>query len=285
VAPQFAGKNVYRRGMARRNPKKDKTARRRRPDMPGLRRASFGLEDVHLAMWAAEPAALPLAGLTAVWLWNLAQDRAAAAHCVDGCLTLHYALAEYGIASRIEAVTICVEDVRPGGRPGTVYGQNPRYNTDGTFDGHTVLVATGAGRFVDPTIQQFAEVPARQGPPFLQAPLPVPDGLGDVPIGIRRQDRMVIYGQLPEYQRQAWRGPRVAARDADYRKAGANLAANTLAMLQVEDIRPRAMQAPYPRLRRLLNAVNGMRYVADAAGGFRFADPATGKEVWLSDVP
>jgi hypothetical protein len=27
-----------------------------------------------------------------------------------------------------------------------------------------------------------------------------------------------------------------------------------------------------------------MPYVADA-GGFRFADPATGKEVWLSDVP
>jgi len=32
------------------------------------------------------------------------------------------------------------------------------------------------------------------------------------------------------------------------------------------------------------DALNGMPYVADARG-FRFADPATGKEVWLSDVP
>ena len=33
-----------------------------------------------------------------------------------------------------------------------------RYNPDGTFNGHTILVATGARRFADPTIQQFAEL-------------------------------------------------------------------------------------------------------------------------------
>lgn len=29
---------------------------------------------------------------------------AAAAHCVDGCVTLRYALGEYGIDSRVEAI-------------------------------------------------------------------------------------------------------------------------------------------------------------------------------------
>src|SRR5215467_6343307 len=100
--------------MARRNPKKDKSARRRRPDLPGAGRVSYSMDDVNAHLISASPAALPLYALADLWLWSLAQDQAAAAHCVDGCLTLHYALAEYGIDSRIEAIAICVEDMRPG---------------------------------------------------------------------------------------------------------------------------------------------------------------------------
>ena len=87
----------------KRNPTKNKAARRRRPDRLGLRRARLEIEDIHHLMAAAPPAALPLVGLTSPWLWNLAEDQAAAAHCVDGCLTLHYALAEFGIRSHVEA--------------------------------------------------------------------------------------------------------------------------------------------------------------------------------------
>jgi hypothetical protein len=75
----------------------------------------------------------------------------------------------------------------------------------------------------------------------------------------------------------------VEARSADYRKAGANLAANTLAMLQIEDMHRKAEQSPYPRLRALLAALDGTKSVADRHG-FRFADPVTGKEIWLSDI-
>jgi hypothetical protein len=155
----------------RRNPKKNKAARRRRPDRPGLRRARLEIEDIHHLMAAAPPAALPLVGLTSLWLWNLAEDQAAAAHCVDGCLTLHYALAEFGIGSHVEAITICIERAAAGSAPGAMYGQHPRYNADGTFNGHTILVVTGAGRFIDPTIQQFREVPhTKQAMLPLQAP-------------------------------------------------------------------------------------------------------------------
>jgi Thaumatin family len=48
------------------------------------------------------------------------------------------------------------------------------------------------------------------------------------------------------------------SRAADFRRAGTNLAANTLAMFQIEGIRNTAVQAQYPRLRRLLAALNGM---------------------------
>jgi hypothetical protein len=274
--------------MARRNPKKDKAARRLRPDLPGPRRARFGLDDHNRLMSGASPDALPLIGVTSLWLWNLAQDRHAAAHCVDGCLTLHYALAEYGITSRVEAITIAIGDLRPSARPGAsaVYGQDPRYNADGTFNGHTVLVVTGAGRFIDPTIQQFTEIPVTPATMLpLQAPLPTPGGLGGAPIAVGRGDHhAVIYSQLPvAQQRQAWRSPRLAARDGDYRAAGENLAANTLDLLQMEDMRPKAMQAPYPRLRVLLEALHGMPAIADSKG-YRFADPATGKEIRLHDI-
>jgi hypothetical protein len=120
----------------------------------------------------------------------------------------------------------------------------------------------------------------------LMGPLPAPDGLGEADIAVPRGDHhAVLYGQLPADQRQAWRCARLDARDADFRHAGANLAANTLATLQIEDMRPRAIQAPYPRLRTLLDALHGMKPVASEPGGFRFADPATGREVWLSDIP
>jgi hypothetical protein len=73
------------------------------------------------------------------------------------------------------------------------------------------------------------------------------------------------------------------SRDADFCRAGTNLAANTLAMLQIEGIRDTAVQAPYPRLRRLLSALNGMEAVA-AGPGSGSPTRTTGREIWLSDV-
>jgi len=53
--------------------------------------------------------------LPAVWLWNAAEDGHAAAHCVDCCVKLHYAFAEYGLASEIQAVGVSI--VAAGAKP------------------------------------------------------------------------------------------------------------------------------------------------------------------------
>lgn len=221
--------------------------------------------------------------VAAVWLWNLAEDGEAAAHCVDGCLTLHYALAEYGIGSSVEAVGL---DLHGNGRH-TRYGSQdgPRFNADGTFNGHTVLVVPGAGKFIDPTLQQYREVPDSEGArrPLL-APLPVPGGLGSGPFGIDRGDHQVVYAPLPASQREAWRNPAVTSRAAGYQRAGANLAANVLALLQTDLLRARTVQSPYPRLRTLLAALDGTEPVADS-DGFRFRDPVSGTELRLADIP
>lgn len=254
--PGAGARRTYRRGMAKRkrsrNPGKNPGARRRRAGLPGAGRAGYSMDDVYGLLADAPPAALPLFALTALWLWNLAQDRHAAAHCIDGCLTLHHALAEYGIASRIETVAIWVQDLRPGRPTGDVFGQDPHFSADGTFTGHTVLVATGARRFIDPTIQRFTPGTGWDMRQPLVAPLPAPDGLGDVPIGIPRGHLGVAYAPLPAYQQQAWRCAAVAARDADFRQTGENLAVDALALLQLPDMRPRALQSPYPRLQLLL---------------------------------
>ncbi len=249
--------------------------------MDGLPRARLQLDDVHRMMGPAPADALPLIALEAVWLWNLAEGAEAAAHCVDGCLALHYALAEYGIGSRIEAVAV---RVGVDGR-GAVQGERPRYNADGTFNGHTVVVVPAAGRFLDPTVQQFAGMPdsGRARLPLL-ARLPAQGGLGDQPFGVGRGDHVVAYLPLGEHERQAWRCAAVDLHAAAYRESGANLAANVFAMLRLEQFRARTAESPYPRLRSLLAALRDAEIVVDSRG-FRFADPATGKEVWLADVP
>jgi len=221
--------------------------------------------------------------VAAMWLWNLAEDGEAAAHCVDGCLTLHYALAEYGIGSSVEAVDL---QLHGNGRH-TRYGSKdgPRYNADGTFNGHTILVVPGAGTFIDPTLQQYPEVPDTEGArrPLL-APLPVPGGMGSQLFGIDRGDHQVIYAPVRGPQRQAWRSPALTSRAADYQRAGAYLAANVLVLLRMDVLRARTAQSPYPRLRTLLAALDGTEPVV-YSDNIRFRDPVSGNELRLADIP
>ena len=66
---------------------------------------------------------------------------------------------------------------------------DPRYNTDGAFNGQTILVIPGAGRVIDPTIQQFSEVPRTvQTMLPLMTPLPSRTSLGEEPFGVVREE-------------------------------------------------------------------------------------------------
>jgi hypothetical protein len=272
----------------RRNPKKNRDARRRRGrDLSGLPRARFRLDDVARLLLNAPPEVLPLMALPAVWLWNAAEDRHAAAHCVDCCVTIQCALAEYGIASEIQAVGVGIATGH--GEPqlyGGGDGLRPHYNQDGTFNGHTILVIPAAGRLLDPTIQQFAGLPRTvQAALPVMGPLPVPSGLGAKPIGVDRTDHFVLYVPLPAPYCNAWQNSPVLAQRADeYREAGANLAANVFDIMRGEGFRDRTARSPYLRLRALLAALDGTTTVADGRG-YRFADPSTGRELRLADIP
>ncbi|MFI6317113.1 hypothetical protein ACIBG8_06320 [Nonomuraea sp. NPDC050556] len=269
---------------ARRNPKKDKSARRRRPERRPAssgRRVRMGMETVTTLMLNAEAEALPLIGVAAVWLWNVAEDGEGAAYCVDGCLTLHYALAEFGIASRVEAVILEME----GNGSHTLYGgDGPSYNANGTFNGHAVLVVPDAHRFLDPTLQQYAEVPETEeatGP--LMARLPAGVSLGTAVLEVARSGHRVRYHPVPEHLREAWRNPAITANEAAYRQAGANLAANVFDMLRTEFFRDKILAAPYPRLHRLLQALGEAKSSADG-NGYRFRPAGAASDVRLADI-
>jgi hypothetical protein len=214
---------------------------------------------IHLLLNAPDDV-LPLLALPAVWLWNMADTGNAAAHCIDCCVTLQYALAEYGIASQVQAVGVGI--VTGDGEPQMIGGGDglrPHYNRDGTFNGHTILVIPSAGRFLDPTVQHFDSLPRTVGasrPVF--ARLPVPGGLGTRPFPVDRTDHFVLYVPLPAPYRDAWQHPLLARRAAEHREAGANLAANVADLMRKEEIRPRADASPYPRLRAILAGLDGM---------------------------
>jgi hypothetical protein len=201
-------------------------------------------------------------------------------------VTLQYALAEYGLAADIQAVGVGI--VTAGTEPQLYGGGNglrPYYNQDGTFKRTHHLVIPAAGRLLDPTIQQFREVPrTTQAALPLLAPLPGPAGLGTVPVSIDRTDHFVLYVPLPAPHRDAWHHPALDQRAGEYRKAGANLAANAFDIMRAEGFRDRTAQSPYPRLRALLTALDGTTAIADEHG-YRFADPATGRELRLADIP
>ncbi len=79
--------------------------------------------------------------------------------------------------------------------------------------------------FIDPTIQQFAEVPdsGRAVLPVV-ARLPAPAGLGEQPFGVDRVDHSVVYLPLLEREREAWHAPVVDSHTAAYRGSSARTA-------------------------------------------------------------
>lgn len=263
------------------NPKKNKAARRRRPDMRGLPRARFRFDDLTTLLSGAQPGGLPLIALAGLWLWNMSEDGHAAAHCIDGCLILHHALAEYGLGSDIQATGVAVMR----GEERVLY-DHACYDRDGFFDGHTILIVPEAGRFIDPTIQQFPEIPSspRNSLP-LMAQIPEGVRVGTDIFVIPRNDHMVAYPPVPEAERYAWHHPRVDAHDAAYRKAGSILAARAFDVMRHEALRRGLEQSPYPRLRVLLEALDGTTGVERADRMYCFRDQATGVELLLSDVP
>jgi hypothetical protein len=229
---------------------------------------------------------------TVVWAIHAAKPRAIdPGLCIDACLKLRCAFEVYGIAAHLAAVQIGVGSA--GEDPERLYDrrygpERAHFNADGTFNGHLVLVVPHPGVFIDATTQQFPQVPKTESALMpAVSPLPLPGGLSDARLLVRRNDNDFLYiPQAGEVESLIYQNPKIAAQMDEVRAAGLFLASNAFDMLRHPDIRAEIRTAPYPRLQRQLDALGeAERIVRPRDGVWNFRDPRTGAEIRLSDIP
>ncbi|MGW2769786.1 hypothetical protein [Streptomyces sp. NPDC001275] len=219
-------------------------------------------------------------------LWAaLADGRVPANVCVDACLTLRYAYGQLGVRAELLPVDLAVQHKNAGG---TRYGSLTPSWTGTVWNGHCVLVLPDSERLVDATVEQFDEIRAiGAGPMIGRVALSTRDDGSMMQPGaqvmLQRGDLVLTYTVAgPEALASIVEHPEMAAHADDHHRTGVNVASFALAALRGEGVRGRAMQAPHPRLRALLRAVDDAPYEAGESGDvrFRLADQ-TGREQWL----
>jgi hypothetical protein len=269
------------KSRVRKKTKKPQPARRRPGEPPGPA-MRMGMDQVLTGIMSAPPLLAPVFALMATWMWNAAEDRTPAGAFVDAGIIFTSALAQFGVHAGIEPVRVTICDAY--GQARASYGANPRWNPDGTFNGHAVVTLPGIGRFADATIQQFREVPrSRLARLPLVAPMPAGDRLGTEPFPVLRTDHTVIYQGFPGDHQELWRHPSIHGRRADYQHAAANLAANVFDILRREPLADKIRQAPYPRLHQLLAELDGAESLVQE-GRYLFRHPAMARLIQLADI-
>lgn len=220
--------------------------------------------------------------LPALWLSHMTGQPAN--HCVDGSMTLHYAYKEFGITADPRAVDLAVND---RSRQTILYGQpNPHWEGS-TFHGHCILWLPETRRVIDATVEQYPEVRRyRLGPicgrlVMMQGTDAAQEAMmqrGELPpgahIGIQREGITLLYTAVDatyhdvvtEYSLVQDTAPR-------YRRAGINLASHALTLLRIPEVIDRVRQAPYPRLRALLDAIGDAEVEFDDQDDWRFVLP------------
>lgn len=143
---------------------------------------------------------------------------------------------------------------------------------------------------MDATVEQFDKVrEVGVGPLVGKAVLSTSSAYGGglmepgAQVVFQRGDLVLTYTVAgPEAMASILEHPEVAAHADGHRRSEMKLASLTLDALHGEDVRGRAMQTPYPRLRALLRTVGDAPYEADEAQDIRFRLPdEDGRERWL----
>ncbi|MFC8899069.1 hypothetical protein [Streptomyces cinereoruber] len=270
--------------------KKHRTPQKRvaRPSVPRPRRAAPALPGSLDLMARMLEHAKPdqIVELVLPFLWvALSDGRAPANICVDACLTLRNAYGQLGVRAELLPVTVAIQKKNGAG---TLYGSLTPSWTGTEWNGHCALVLPDSERFVDPTIEQFAEVrKIGMGPMVGKVAMSTREDGSLVEPGaqvvLQRGDLMVTYTVAgPEALASIVEHPEAIAHADGHRRTGVNTASLTLAALRGEGVRDRAMQAPHQRLRALLQAVGDAPYESDEAQDVRFCLPdQSGREQWL----
>ena len=191
--------------------------------------------------------------------------------CIDAAFTLQAAYNELGIEAHIVPVQLVVHDQQSGRQ--YVHGAaEPRWSTD-AWNGHCILYFPNAGRrFVDVTAEQYSEIARLKMGPVVGRTSAVQGEFGPgaalpegAVVGVQRQHLLLAYtvASSDSHDHLHTRSEVMGHKDG-YQRAGANLAAHTIASLLHPEIEPaRRAAIPYPRITALLKALDGAPFHPD----------------------
>lgn len=303
------GSAAYGPGMApkRPNPKKDKSARRRRPQRPMPGTFTAGVLDPNyrarvdkLSMQATSAPPEALIPVLLATTWAGVQVGQTANHCVDACRTLGFALAQLGIRTELRAAELIIRN----NRTGQMSERAPRIPSwqGNELTGHCILTLPEQDRFIDATIEQFHEVAAlKLGPavgragafldpdtgavhaPRATAARPV---AGSV-LALQRGNLVLAYTLSPDHANDIITShPVVTATTEGHRRAGINLVSLVLGHLRGRGLDEVVRRAPFPRLHTLLDAIADSP-VVDDNGEVRFTITRDGqqRDLLLDELP
>lgn len=182
--------------------------------------------------------------------------------CVDACLTLQHAYAQFGIRSEVTPVDLVVEG-KDGQR--IMHGTPQPHWESGSFVGHVILYLPDSQRIVDPTVEQYPQIARyRIGPiigrfaggiatPEQTATLADRLPAGSI-LGVHRGDLKLAYTAVTdEYADVIRTHPLVTEHTEEHRRAGIRFASWALLALRDPSVIDKARTAPFPRLRALLD--------------------------------
>lgn len=220
-------------------------------------------------------------------LWvKLAEGKRANA-CLDACVQLRHAYQQFGIPAEILPVGVVIHHP-DGGR--TQYATDqPRWDGDSTLLGHTVLLLPEHDKLIDATIEQVPEIrDLRQGPVIGRLPEQSRHALYDATtsFGVQREHLLIEYQPVqPEHRDRLLHGPLLTRNDAQYRRAGINLAALAVKAFRDAGAVARIRQTTaFPRLLELLDAIGDAPIDVDETTEDVMIDLAGGP-VRLDQVP
>ena len=183
--------------------------------------------------------------------------------CVDACMVLKHAYAQFGIRSEVRVVDLVVN--QPGGRRWEFGSPTPSWSGEAgnVFNGHAVLALPDSARYVDPTVEQFEVVRRLNMGPLIGKAVggTVSPTAGEdlfapgLMFAAKRENLTLIYTIAEEHYSLELEERLEQYVTDGHRRAGANNAALALMMLRIPEVIERARKVPYPRLQALLDAV------------------------------
>jgi len=205
------------------------------------------------------------------------RDVLPAERCVDDCLVLTHAYAQFGMEAEVRVTELTVTDSVTASR--AVHGSlEPRWEGDGMFHGHTVVWLPEHCCLVDPTAEQYEEIAAyRDGPVIATAGPSAAEGIVRVSAA-RGFLRLVYVLGTREASAALLDYPYVREQGGENMRRGVNVASQVLARLASCRPARETDTIPYPRMAALTQAVRSLKARTDEDGFLYFSQRGPGAQ-------